>query len=74
MGELRRALGIPLGLPAAGWMVRLAAPLLLRTDPELALYGRYCVPRRLLDEGFPFEFPEVAGALQDLVGRPRGPA
>jgi hypothetical protein len=28
-------------------MVRLGAPLFLRTDPELALYGRYCISRRL---------------------------
>lgn len=69
MGELRRALGVPFGLPAAGWMVRLGAPLILRTDPELALYGRYCVSRRLRDEGFEFRFPNVASALRDLYGR-----
>ena len=44
----------------------IGAPLLFRTDPELALYGRYCVSRRLKEEGFEFEFPEVAGALADL--------
>ena len=66
MRELRRALGIPLGLPAATWMVRLAAPLILGTDPELALYGRYCVSRRLRDEGFEFAFPDLGPALRDL--------
>jgi uncharacterized protein (TIGR01777 family) len=66
MRELRRALRIPIGLPATTWMVRLAAPLLLRTDPELALYGRYCVPRRLQGEGFEFEFPDIRSALRDL--------
>ena len=66
MSELRRALGMPVGLPAAAWQVRLGARFLLRTDPELALYGRYCVPRRLLDEGFVFEHPELAEALRDL--------
>ena len=66
MRELRRALGIPFGLPAATWMVRLAAPLILRTDPELALYGRYCVSRRLRDEGFEFAFPDLGPALRDL--------
>lgn len=68
MRELRRALGVPIGLPAFGWMVRLAAPL-MRTDPELALYGRYCVSRRLQEEGFQFAFPELRAALQDLYGR-----
>jgi uncharacterized protein (TIGR01777 family) len=66
MRELRRAVGMPIGLPAFEWMVRIAAPLLLRTDPELALYGRYCVPKRLKEEGFEFLFPDLAGALRDL--------
>jgi len=65
MRELRRVLRMPVGLPAAGWMVRIAAPL-LRTDPELALFGRYCVSRRLREEGFEFRFPDLAPALRDL--------
>jgi hypothetical protein len=66
MRELRRVLRAPFGLPAASWMVRLGAPLLMRTDPELALYGRYCVSRRLREEGFEFAFPDVASALDNL--------
>lgn len=66
MSALRGAIGVPFGLPAFGWMVRIGAPLLLRTDPELALYGRYCVSRRLREEGFEFQFPDVTSALQDL--------
>jgi NAD dependent epimerase/dehydratase family enzyme len=65
MRELRRALRMPFGLPAAGWMVRLAAPF-LRTDPELALLGRYCVSRRLQEQGFEFRFPDLRPALADL--------
>jgi uncharacterized protein len=66
MREMRKALGAPIGLPAAGWMVRLAAPLILRSDPDLALYGRYCVSRRLKEEGFEFRFPDIRSALQEL--------
>lgn len=65
MRELRRALRIPVGVPALAWMVRLAAPV-LRTDPELALYGRYCYSSRLKDEGFDFMFPDVRSALTNL--------
>jgi len=65
MRELRKALRMPIGLPAAGWMVRAAAPL-LRTDPELALFGRYCISRRLREERFEFEFPDLAPAFRDL--------
>lgn len=72
MRELRRAVGVPIGLPAMAWMVRLAARLVLRTDPELALYGRYCVSRRLAEEGFVFRFPELRAALRDLFQRPEG--
>ena len=66
MRALRKAVRMPIGLPAFEWMVRIGAPLLMRTDPELAIYGRYCVPRRLLEEGFTFEFEEIETALQDL--------
>jgi NAD dependent epimerase/dehydratase family enzyme len=50
-------------------MVRLGAPLLLRTDPELALYGRYVRSRRLAEEGFEFRFPELPAALKDIYQR-----
>ncbi len=66
MRELRAALGIPVGLPALEWMVRIGAPLVMRTDPELALYGRYCISRRLREQAFAFTYPELGGALQNI--------
>ena len=71
MRELRRAMRVPMGLPARSWMVRLAAPL-LRTDPELALYGRYCHSRRLREEGFEFSFPTIRAALENIYARSTG--
>ncbi|MBX3414104.1 MAG: DUF1731 domain-containing protein [Pirellulales bacterium] len=71
MRALRRAVGMPLGLPAYAWMVRLGAPLFMRTDPELALYGRYVVSTRLPEEGFAFRFPDLKAALADLLERSR---
>tara|TARA_R110002072_G_scaffold273219_3_gene433747 strand:- start:26820 stop:27746 length:927 start_codon:yes stop_codon:yes gene_type:complete len=67
MRELRRALRVPFGLPAANWMVRIGAPLFLHTDPELAIFGRYCASRRLAEEGFEFSFPELPAAMCDLL-------
>jgi uncharacterized protein len=66
MREMRRAMGIPIGLPAFGWMIRIAAPW-LRTDAELALYGRYLVSSRLREMPFEFRFPDLGDALADLV-------
>ena len=68
MRELRRAVGMPIGLPSLSWMVRIAARFLLHTDPELALYGRYLVSKRLAEEGFDFHLPRLRDALQDLKG------
>lgn len=67
MRTLRKAAGMPIGLPAPAALVRFGAHNVFRTDPELALYGRYVVPERLLAEGFGFRFGELAGALGDLV-------
>ena len=68
---LRRAVSMPIGLPAPAWLVRFGARLLLRTDPELALYGRYVYPKRLEEEGFIFQFPCLREALRDLLGHNR---
>jgi len=71
MRTLRRAMGMPIGLPAFAWMVRIGAPLVLRTDPELALYGRYLISRRLHEEKYEFRFPELDRALTDLLAPSR---
>ena len=67
MRELRRAVGMPIGLPAYSWMVRLGARWLLRTDPELALYGRYVISKRLKDERFEFQYPQLRDALHEIL-------
>ncbi len=71
MRELRRAIRMPIGLPAFPWMVRIGARFLLRTDPELALYGRYVIPKRLEEEGFEFQLPDLREAMHDLFGSDR---
>lgn len=67
MHTLRRVVRMPIGLPAFTWMVRLGAPFFMRTDPELALHGRYVISKRLKAEGFQFRFPHLAEALADLL-------
>ncbi len=70
MADLRRAYGAPIGLPATDWMLELGA-FFLRTETELILKSRRVVPRRLLEAGFEFRFPEWSGAAADLVRRRR---
>lgn len=67
MQTLRRVVRMPIGLPAFEWMVRIGAPYIMRSDPELALYGRYVIPQRLQEEGFKFQFPNLEAALRDLL-------
>lgn len=67
MRHLRASLGVPLGLPATESMVRFGAHWLLRTDPELALYGRYVLPKRLVESGFSFDYPNLTDALSNLA-------
>jgi uncharacterized protein (TIGR01777 family) len=69
MRGLRKALHRPWSPPVPAWLVPLGC-LLLRTEPVLALTGRRGVPRRLVDEGFEFAFPELEGALADLYRKP----
>lgn len=65
MEVLRRAAGVPVGLPASSWMLELGA-LLLRTETELILKSRRVVPTRLLGYGFSFAFPRWPEAAVDL--------
>jgi NAD dependent epimerase/dehydratase family enzyme len=69
MRELRRGVGMPIGLPAFSWMVRWGARWFLRTDPELALYGRFVVSKRLREEQFEFQFAQLSDALKNVLGR-----
>lgn len=66
MRHLRRVIGMPIGLPAPAWLVRIGALLIMRTDPELALYGRCLISQRLRQAGFEFTFPTLEPALRDL--------
>jgi uncharacterized protein len=69
MCSLRRAWCTSyIGLAAPRWMLGIGAAL-LRTETELVLKSRRVLPRRLLDSGFEFHFPNWRGACQDLVHR-----
>jgi uncharacterized protein len=68
MRALRRAWGMPIGLPATRLMLE-AATLVMRTESELVLKSRRVVPGRLLESGFEFAHPSWADAASELRGR-----
>ena len=65
---LRKAWGIPFGLPATKWMLEIGA-IPLQIETELILKSRRVVPRRLIDSGFAFQFPQWKEAASDLCTR-----
>lgn len=67
MKQLRQQLRVPFGLPNPAFLVQLGAQFILNTDPDLALYGRYVVSRRLQNQHFPFSFPTLRNSLADLL-------
>lgn len=67
MNDFARALGQALDRPASVRVPALAVRLALGEAAEAILTGQRALPRRLVDSGFAFLFPELASALADLV-------
>jgi len=61
---LGRLMGRPAWLPIPGAAMKAA----FGEVSDLLLTGQRGVPRRLLDLGFEFRFPELEGALRDILG------
>jgi len=66
MQTMRRTMHMPFGLPATTWMLKIGA-LIIGTETELILKSRRVVPTRLLQQGFVFNYPEIDGALRNLL-------
>jgi uncharacterized protein (TIGR01777 family) len=65
MRELRRAVHRPWSPPVPAWAVKLGSRL-MKSEPSLALAGCRVVPKRFLETGFKFQFPDLRGALKNL--------
>ena len=65
MRILRKAWGMPIGLPASKLMLEIGA-VFLRTETELILKSRRVVPTRLLEAGFGFDVPKWEDAARIL--------
>lgn len=67
MKGLRKVLHQPIGIPQPEWAIRLGAKI-IGTEAELVLESLYVLPYRLQQLHYPFAFPTLEHALQDLVG------
>src|SRR3954468_7864494 len=70
MKEFAQALGRVLHRPALFSVPALVLRLGLGEMAEVLLEGQRAVPRKALDGGYRFRFPELSGALSDLIGAP----
>jgi len=68
MAALRRAVGAPVGLPAARFVLE-PALWALGAESELLLKSRWVVPDGLLEAGYSFRYPELEPALRDVARR-----
>ena len=66
--EFTRALGRALGRPTLLPMPAMALKLLFGEMSALLLMSDRMVPKRLLEEGFKFRYPELEGALRAILG------
>ena len=60
---LGKALHRPSFMPAPGFMIKLV----LGEFGSVILEGQRVIPKRLLDSGFAFQYPEIDKALQEIV-------
>lgn len=65
MKAMRKELHMPFGLTATEWMLEMGA-FFIGTETELVLKSRRVVPRKLLEAGFQFKFPELKEAIGEL--------
>ena len=66
MSLVRQSMGVPFGIPTPAWLLE-AGALLIRTQTELVLKSRWVEPRKLVDAGFTFTYPALAGALNAIA-------
>ncbi|KYG78913.1 epimerase [Roseivirga echinicomitans] len=66
MKELRSRMRPLIGLSLPLLMVKFGAKYIFKTDSELAIYGRYVKPARLVDQGFVFKYPDLSQAFDNL--------
>jgi uncharacterized protein (TIGR01777 family) len=68
MRIIRTIYGVPFGLPAPKWFLKIGAAI-IGTETELLLKSRWVLPARLLNAGFRFKFETLDNAVKDILKR-----
>ena len=66
MHSIRKAYGIPFGLPTPAWLLSIVAKI-IGTETELILKSRWVKPAVLLDNGFEFQYAKIDSAVHDIL-------
>jgi uncharacterized protein (TIGR01777 family) len=66
MKSIRKAAGVPFGLPNPAFLIRFGA-IFIGTEAELVLSGRRVTSTFLLQKGFKFKYPYLHNALDQLI-------
>ncbi|MES2108522.1 MAG: TIGR01777 family oxidoreductase [Bacteroidota bacterium] len=66
MRIIRKIYGMPIGLPAPKWLLEIGS-VVIGTETELILKSRWVLPKRLLDSGFKFEYPDIERAVKNIL-------
>jgi len=63
---LRNQLDKKFGIPLNEQLLKFGA-LIIRTETELLLKSRWVTPENLVDEGYEFKFPDLRGAISNIL-------
>ena len=63
---LRNSLGVRIGIPQPTFLLKIGG-LIIGTESDLILKSRWVSPKKLLDHGFEFKFPDPQSALNNLA-------
>lgn len=66
--NLRKAVGVPFGIPAPKFLIKMGA-LLIGTESSLLLDSSFLLPTKLTESGFKFNYPDIKSALKNILKR-----
>ncbi|MGB1308123.1 MAG: TIGR01777 family oxidoreductase [Oceanihabitans sp.] len=66
MRNLRKLLQVPIGIPSPKIVLKIGS-FFMQTEPELILSSRNVVPKKLIENGFNFQFSTIDTAIKELI-------